>query len=113
MNTLYLIITLFALGALVGMYLLALVLQKKETPKFVSFIHGGLVVTSLILLIFYSCTHKPSPIESIVAFVIAAVGGLTLIIRDVTGRSLPRWLAIGHGLIAVTGFIFLLVYAFA
>jgi hypothetical protein len=113
MNTLYLIITLFALGAIVGMYLLALVLQKKETPKLVAFIHGALVVTALILLIYYSGTHTPGPIESIVVFVIAAVGGLTLIVRDLTGKPLPAWLAIGHGLIAVTGFIFLLVYAFA
>lgn len=113
MNTLYLIIALFALGAIIGMYLLALVLQKKETPKFVAFIHGGFVATALILLIIYSTEHRPQPIESIVLFIVAAAGGATLIVRDLTGKSLPKWLAIGHGLIAVVGFIFLLVYAFS
>jgi hypothetical protein len=112
MNTLYLIIALFALGALIGMYLLALVLQKKETPKFVAFIHGAFVAAALVLLIIYNSQH-PGLTESIVLFVIAAIGGLTLIIRDLTGKSLPKWLAVGHGLIAVTGFIFLLVCAFS
>jgi hypothetical protein len=113
MNTLYLIIALFALGALIGMYLLALVLQKKETPKFVAFVHGAFVAAALILLIIYSTQHRPQPIESIVLFVIAALGGATLIVRDLTGKSLPKWLAIGHGVVAVVGFIFLLLYAFA
>ncbi len=112
MNTLYLIIALFALGAIIGMYLLALVLQKKETPKFVAFIHGAFVAAALILLIIYNSDH-PGLTESIVLFIVAAVGGLTMIIRDLTGKSLPRWLAIGHGLIAVSGFVFLLVCAFA
>ena len=113
MNTLYLIVTLFALGALVGMYLLALVLQKKETPKFVAFIHGALVATALVLLICYAYRYTPGPMESIIAFVIAAVGGLTLIVRDVTKKPLPKWLALGHGIIAVIGFILLLMYVFA
>jgi hypothetical protein len=111
MNTLYLIIALFALGALIGMYLLALVLQKKETPKFVAFIHGAFVAAALILLILYN-SQQPGFMESIVLFIVAAVGGLTLIIRDLKGKPLPKWLAIGHALIAVLGFIFLLVRAF-
>jgi hypothetical protein len=112
MNTLYLIIGLFALGALIGMYLLALVLQKKETPKFVAIIHGAFVAAALVLLIDYATHEGPKPIESIVLFIVAALGGLTLFIRDMSGKTLPKWLAIGHGLIAVTGFIFLLVFAF-
>src|SRR4051812_27211783 len=107
MNTLYLIIALFALGALIGMYLLSLVLQKKETPKFVAVIHGLFVAVALILLIVYSSNH-PGIVESIVLFVLAALGGLVLFMRDITGKSLPKWLALGHGLIAVAGFIFLL-----
>jgi hypothetical protein len=111
MNTLYLIIALFALGAIIGMYLLSLVLQKKETPKAVAFIHGAFVAVALILLIIYNSQH-PGLIESIVLFVIAALGGLVLIIRDLTNKPLPKWLAIVHGLVAVLGFIFLLVFAF-
>src|SRR4051812_48715942 len=107
MKTLYLIITLFALGAIIGMYLLALVLQKKETPKFVAFIHGAFVALALILLIIYN-SKNPGLTESVILFVVAALGGLVLIVRDLTGKALPKWLAVGHGLIAVAGFIFLL-----
>jgi hypothetical protein len=111
MNTVYLVISLFALGAIIGMYLLALVLQKKETPKFVAFIHGAFVAAALILLIVYS-SGNPGFMDSIVLFIIAALGGLVLITRDLTGKPIPRWLAVTHGLIAVTGFIFLLVDVF-
>lgn len=113
MNTLYLIISLFALGAIIGMYLLALVLQKKETPKFVAFIHGAFVVAALALLIYYDYLHQAGLIESVILFVVAALGGITLIIRDFTGKALPSWLAIGHAFVALSGFVFLLIYAFA
>jgi branched-subunit amino acid transport protein AzlD len=111
MNTLYLIIALFALGAIIGMYLLAFILQKKETPKFVAFIHGIFVAAALVLLIVYNLKH-PGLMESIVLFIVAALGGLVLIVRDLTGKPIPKWLAITHGLIAVAGFVFLLVAAF-
>ena len=113
MNILYLIISLFALGAIIGMYLLALVLQKKETPKFVAFIHGAFVAAAFTLLIYYDYHHQAGLIECITLFIVAALGGITLIIRDFTGKALPSWLAIGHGFIALSGFIFLLIYAFA
>lgn len=58
MNTLYAIIGLFALGAIVGMYLLAMVLQSKETPKAVALIHGTFVGVGLILLILYYVKYR-------------------------------------------------------
>lgn len=112
MSTLYWIITLFALGALVGLYLLALVLQKKETPLFVALIHGAFVVCAFILLIYYASERETGLTESIILFFLAAIGGLTLFIRDVLGKSLPDWLAIGHGMVAIVGFIFLLLNTF-
>lgn len=113
MNTLYAIIGLFAIGALVGMYLLALVLQNKETPKFVAFIHAAFVVAALIMLIYYTVDTRPGPVEAVVLFVMAALGGVVLIYKDVSKQPIPRWLALGHGLIALTGFVFLLMYTFA
>jgi hypothetical protein len=112
MNTLYSIIGLFAFGAIVGMYLLALVLQKKETPKFVAVIHGLFVAIALIMLIVYN-NKNPGLTESIVLFIIAALGGIVLFVRDITKKSIPKWLAVVHGLIAVVGFIFLLVFTFS
>ena len=108
----YTSIALFALAAILGMTLLTFVLRSKPTPKGVLFLHGGVAATALILLILYSFRAAPRPIESLVLFILAAAGGLFMGIRDILGKPPPKWLAIGHGLLAVAGFGFLLYYAF-
>jgi hypothetical protein len=108
---LYTAIAFFALAALLGMFLISFVLKGKETPKAVVFTHGPLAVIGLVLLIIYSL-KQPGPIEAIVLFAIAAAGGLIMVWRDLTRRTVPKWLAIAHGLLAVSGFVFLLVFAF-
>src|SRR5688572_7886241 len=111
MTSLYLSIAMFALGAMVGIYLLSFVLRGINTPKFVVFVHGIFVVVALILLITYAM-DQPGYMETVVIFVLAAIGGLVLVYRDLTSKPMPKWLAVGHGLIAITGFVFLLMNAF-
>lgn len=106
-------IALFSLAALLGMFLLTFVLKGRKTPKAVVFTHGPLAAAGLVLLIIYSVKYSPGPMESIILFAIAATGGLVLVIRDITGKSIPKWLAVVHGLLAVTGFVYLLIFAFA
>lgn len=108
---LYTSIAFFALAAVLGMFLISFVLKDKETPKAVVFTHGPLAVVGLILLIIYSVKQSPGPVEAIVLFVIAAAGGLVMVWRDLTRRTVPKWLAVIHGLLAVAGFVFLLVFA--
>lgn len=108
----YLTIGLFALAAILGMILLSFVLQGKETPKAVVLTHGPIAAIGLILLIVYSLGEGPGPWESVVLFVIAAMGGIFMVIRDYKGLKIPKSLAILHGLLAVTGFILLLIHAF-
>jgi len=105
-------ILFFALAALLGLYLLSFVLQNKNTPKGVAFTHGPLAATGLIILIIYAFFHNPSPIVSIILFVLAAFGGVMLIFRDLTGKSVPKWMAVGHGLTAIVGFVFLIIFTF-
>jgi hypothetical protein len=112
MNMLYTIIGLFSLGAILGIYLISFVLRNKETPKAVAFIHGAFVAVALIMLILYVSKNEHGPTESVVLFILAALGGFVLIYRDLTGKTLPKWLAITHGLVAVTGFVFLLLHTF-
>lgn len=102
----------FSLAAILGMILLAFVLRNKNTPKACLFTHGLMAATGLLLLVIYAFKSSPRPIESIVLFLIAATGGFVLGIRDLTNRKVPKWLAIGHGLTALTGFVFLLIFAF-
>jgi peptidoglycan/LPS O-acetylase OafA/YrhL len=113
MAIVYSIIGLFALGALMGMYLLAMVLQSKETPKFVTLLHGLFVAVALVMLIVYACNDGPDVTASIILFIMAAAGGVVLVYRDITARKIPKWLAIAHGLLAVTGFVILAIKFFA
>ncbi len=108
----YTAIAFFALAAILGMILLSNVLRDKETPKSIVFTHGPLAATGLILLIIYT-VNQPGPVESIVLFVIAALGGIVMLVRDLSGKKIPKWLGVLHGLLAVSGFIFLLVFAFS
>src|SRR5215204_3425216 len=94
----------FALAAILGMILLSYILKNKNTPKGVAFTHGFMAAMGIILLLIYSFMHRPRPLESLILFIIAATGGLMLIYRDITGKSLPKWFAITHGLIAILGF---------
>jgi peptidoglycan/LPS O-acetylase OafA/YrhL len=111
MTIIYASIGFFALAALLGMYLLSFVLQGKETPKAIVFTHGPLAVIGLVLLIIYITRGGPNPWESLTLFVLAALGGLYMLSRDLTGRPIPKFLAIGHGLLAVAGFVLLLLFA--
>ncbi|MBK0404819.1 hypothetical protein I5M27_17640 [Adhaeribacter sp. BT258] len=112
MTLIYASIGFFALAALLGMYLLSFVLKGKETPKTIVFTHGPMAVVGLVLLIIYALKGGPNPTESLILFVLAAAGGLFMVFRDLTGKPIPKLLAVGHGLLAVTGFIFLLIFAF-
>jgi peptidoglycan/LPS O-acetylase OafA/YrhL len=113
MSTIYIAIGFFALAALLGMYLLSFVLRGKETPKAIVFTHGPLAAIGIVLLIVYILKGGPDPWESLTLFILAALGGIYMVFRDLTGRPIPRLLAVAHGLLAVTGFVLLLVFAFS
>lgn len=108
---LILMIALFALAALIGMYLLAYILQGKETPKALVFIHGPVAATALILLVIYAYWYSPPMFISAIILILAALGGLVLIYRDLTGKSVPAWLGLAHGITAIVGFVVLLMFA--
>jgi hypothetical protein len=49
MNIIYAAITIFGMTAILGIYLLSLVLRDRQTPKAAAIIHGLFAVTGLIL----------------------------------------------------------------
>ena len=112
MATLYTAVAIFGMTAILGIYLLSLVLRRKSTPKGITIIHGLLAVAALILLIVYCFGHTPGPWVSIIVFVVAASGGFIMNYRDLTGRSVPVCLGILHVLTAIAGFALLLWFAF-
>lgn len=107
----WVIIALFALAAMGGGYLLRLVLSDKPTPKGIAMAHGFVAAAALVLLIIYTTRYTPGPIESLIVFVLAALGGVFMFTRDITARPIPKWLAVGHGVLALVGFTLLLVFA--
>lgn len=113
MSQLYITIGLFSLAALLGLILISYVLRSKETPKAAVFAHGVMAAAGLVLLLLYVLDNGPGPWESLILFVLAATGGFYMFYRDLTGRPIPKWLAVGHGLLAVTGFVLLLVFTFS
>lgn len=110
MSLINLSIVLFALAALLGIFLLSRILRNKNTPKGVSLLHGAFASTALVLLIIYTINFQRNDlILFIVLFVAAALGGIILIYRDIGGKSIPKPLALFHGVLALSAFVTLVL----
>ena len=108
---LYVVIVLFALAAVMGVLVLKNVLAANHAPRTVVYTHGIFAAVALVLLIIYAAQNGTNGVmTSIVLFIIAAVGGFYMFFRDLKGKLGPVWLAIVHALLAVTGFIILLLF---
>ncbi len=106
-------IILFALAAVLGLILITKVFKDEETPKAVVYSHGGAAAVALVLLIIAYLNQGGSLLmTSLLVFVVAALGGFVMFGRDLTGKSIPNWLAGVHAVAAVIAFILLLIAAF-
>jgi hypothetical protein len=107
---LYLIIGLFALTAVIGIIILKNWLTASTTSRGVIYAHGIFAAAALVLLLLHVLPHpEGSRRTSLVLFVIAALGGFYMFFQDLRGKFSPIWLAAIHALIAVAGFVFLLL----
>jgi hypothetical protein len=83
-------------------------------PTPLAMLHGFLSASALTLLIYAACTvGLPSlALAATVLFVIAAIGGIVMNLNyHWKLLPLPKWLVVVHALIAVVGFLCLLVAA--
>ena len=110
MNTLGFALGFFLLAVVLGIYLLSLVLRSKQISKRVAIIHGLFAAAGLILLVVYPFYHHPAPILSMILFIFAALGGLTMMYKGMSGKPVPAWLACGHGTIALIAVATLIVF---
>ena len=105
-------IILIGLAAALGIYMLYYLLAGLPVPKGMAFVHGPLALAGLIVLVVYAFTtsshHKHY--ESISLFSVAAVAGVVLIYRDLTGKKLPKWLGLLHGILALAGIVMVLMH---
>jgi hypothetical protein len=108
---------LFALAAIVGVYMGVLHSRGRTPPPVLAAVlHGVLAVCGVVLLLlgvmqlgFGKTVHT----WSLVLFVLAALGGLYLVSHHFRGQPLPGGVIVIHAMIAVIAFLILVVAVFA
>lgn len=109
-------VILFAIGAVAGLTMAAMHFRRSSSPRAVlAAAHGlfaaGGIVTLVWTVVKMGGNHGVH--IALALFILAAAGGFTLLSFHLRGRALPSALIIGHGLVAVTAFIVLLLSALA
>jgi hypothetical protein len=105
-------IIIFMIAAIFGLVVLISILKNMPTSKPVAFTHGILAGMALIVTIIYAITSHMSflLLLSIVFFVLAALGGLTMFAADLRNRPISKIIAVFHPLLAVTALVLLVVH---
>ena len=110
----YAAIAFFAVAAIFGLINLKNLLAKTEIPKAVVYSHGLFAAIGLVILIVYAIQSPAHyPMVSIILFGTAALGGFYMFFRDLSKKGISLGIAVIHGLLAVAGFVMLLLFAFA
>ena len=111
---LYLSIILFALAAMLGLAILVNWLSNKNAAKGVIYSHGAIAAIALVLVILYAVENPESfPKAAIILFVLAAIGGFYMFFYNLKTKLRPTRIALLHALLAIAGFVLLLVFSFA
>jgi hypothetical protein len=110
------ILALFALAAVLGLYMIVRVFKGALPPWPAAALHGLFAATGLLLLlyvVFISRAFSGRPLTIGAALlVIAALGGFAVVSFHLRKRVPPRALAAIHALVAVAGFLCVAAAAF-
>src|SRR5512138_825209 len=105
-------LVLFALAALGGLYMAAVRFRGAERPPTaIALVHEAAAAAGLIALI-VAVTGAGAPgaaRTALVVFIVAALGGFFLFAQHLQKKALPIPVVVIHALVAVTGFVILLV----
>jgi len=105
-------LVLFAIAALGGVAMAVIRFRGAERPPTgLALLHGALAAAGIIVLI-VAMLSAPNPAQArtaLVLFIVAALGGFYLFAQHVQKRALPIPIILVHALIAVIGFLILLV----
>ncbi len=109
----FLAVALFAIGAVLGLAMFIRWLTSKDAPRVVVYVHGLVGAVGIVLLLLYASSNPGDfPLISIIFFVVAALGGFYLFFTDVKKKPHPLAVAGLHALLAVGGFVTLLLFIF-
>jgi len=107
MEAIYLAVALFGITGIMGIYLSRLVLRGNPSSKPVIIIHGFFTIIGFGILFSY----LPESLNSMLVLAVATSCGLVLLYQDISGKKFTFWLCYAHGIITITGFVFLLSIA--
>jgi hypothetical protein len=104
-------LVLFALAALGGLYMAMVRFRGAERPPTaVALVHGAAAAAGLIALILAVVNGASEAAKTaLVVLVVAALGGFFLFAQHLQKRALPIPVMVVHALVAVIGFVILLV----
>ncbi|MEZ5424690.1 MAG: hypothetical protein R2747_00370 [Pyrinomonadaceae bacterium] len=109
----YLPILLFAAAAALGVIILSQWLRKRQAPKTVIYSHGGAAAAALVLLIVYALQNPDNfPRLGLILLIVAALGGFVLFFAEMFAEKRLIPVGVLHALIAVGGFLALVLFAF-
>lgn len=107
---------LLALAALGGLGMVGMRLSgTPRPPTWMAMGHGGIAACGLLSLIYTAATGTVPPFAmyAIGVFVLAALGGVAIfLLFHLQEKPLPIPLIMGHGAIAITGYVLLLLAMF-
>lgn len=105
---------LFAVAAVGGVTMAAIHFRGSNPPIWVAVIHGLFAATALVLLTLGLLGAGTGTLGwvTLAIFLVAALGGLWLLVTHLRGGRLPSGLVVIHGLAAATAFVLLLVVVF-
>lgn len=110
-------LVLFLLAALGGLVMAGIRFGgNRNPPVWLAMAHGGLAVAAVALLAYavIALVVPAMAAWSLLLFLVAAAGGTVLFLGYEWKRVLlPSWLVVVHAIVAVLGFLLLLVAAFA
>jgi hypothetical protein len=107
-------LTLFALAAVGGLLMAIMRLRGRPVPPLaLALVHGLAAAAGLVVLIAVVAAGNAAStaVAGLVLMLLAAVGGFLLFANHLRKKELPIGLMIVHALVAVTGFLLLLVGA--
>jgi hypothetical protein len=105
-------IILFAIAAVLGLALATNAVKERPLSFGLATLHGLFAASGLVVLILVVMNAAESGLGgwSLGIFVVAALGGFTLLSFHLRKKSLPIPLVVVHALAAVTAFALLLVW---
>lgn len=110
MAAIFTALVIFGIASILGLTLLFLIFRNKRVPARLLLLDGLLEGVGILLLLYYTFTRTPGPIESLIVFIIATVVGGLFGYKILNGKLAPKMLAVGHEVMLLTGVLFLLSF---